>query len=78
MTQRYHQAWMWSRWPWRGLERLPDELTGSRWQVDLAGLSRETLQAAREAFLAEDEIFVQRMTKNGMREFDSSSGRAQA
>ncbi len=50
---------------------LADELTVSRWQVDLAGLSTKTLQAAREAFLAQDAIFVQRMTKNGMREFDT-------
>jgi len=50
---------------------LADELTVSRWQVDLAGLSTATLQAAREAFLTRDAIFVQRMTKNGMREFDA-------
>jgi radical SAM-linked protein len=50
---------------------LAEELTGSRWQIDLAGLSRATLQAARDAFLAEDEVLVQRMTKNGMREFNA-------
>ena len=50
---------------------LADELTGSRWQVDLAGLPVATLQAARDAFIAEDEVLVQRMTKNGMREFDA-------
>jgi radical SAM-linked protein len=50
---------------------LADELTGSRWQVDLADLSIATLQAARDAFLARDAVLVQRMTKNGMREFDS-------
>jgi radical SAM-linked protein len=50
---------------------LTDELTGSRWQVDLTGLSVTTLQAARDAFLAKDEVLVQRMTKNGMREFDA-------
>ena len=50
---------------------LADELTGSRWQVDLAGLSIATLQVARDAFLADDEVLVQRMTKNGMREFDA-------
>jgi radical SAM-linked protein len=49
---------------------LTDELTGSRWQVDLAGLS-VTTQAARDAFLAKDEVLVQRLTKNGMREFDA-------
>jgi radical SAM-linked protein len=50
---------------------LADELTGSRWQVDLADLSIATLQAARDAFLARDAVLVQRMTKNGMREFDA-------
>jgi radical SAM-linked protein len=50
---------------------LANELTGSRWQVDLAGLSRATLQAARAAFLNENKVLVQRMTKNGMREFDA-------
>ncbi len=50
---------------------LAEELTGSRWQVALAGLSRATLQDARDAFLAEDEVLVQRMTKNGVREFDA-------
>jgi radical SAM-linked protein len=50
---------------------LAEELTGSRWQVDLAGLSIATLQEARDAFLAEDEVLVQRMTKNGVREFDA-------
>ena len=50
---------------------LAAELTGSRWQVDLAGLSTATLQTARDAFLGEDQVLVQRMTKNGMREFDA-------
>jgi radical SAM-linked protein len=50
---------------------LANELTGSRWQVDLAGLSRATLQAARDVFLSENEVLVQRMTKNGMRVFDA-------
>jgi hypothetical protein len=30
-----------------------------------------TLRAARDAFFAKDAVFVQRMTKNGMREFDA-------
>jgi radical SAM-linked protein len=50
---------------------LADELTGSHWDVDIPGLSASTLQAAREAFLAHDAVVVQRMTKNGMREFDA-------
>jgi radical SAM-linked protein len=50
---------------------LADELTGSHWQVDLPGLSTSTLQAAREAFMSTEAVLVQRMTKNGMREFDA-------
>jgi radical SAM-linked protein len=50
---------------------LAEELTGSRWQVELAGLSAATLQAARDEFLAQDMVLVERMTKNGMREFDA-------
>jgi hypothetical protein len=50
---------------------LAEELTGSRWQVDLAGLSAARLQTARDEFLARNVVLVERMTKNGMREFDA-------
>lgn len=50
---------------------LADELTGSRWQVDLPDLSAAVLQVAADAFLAKDSVMVQRMTKNGMRQFDA-------
>jgi radical SAM-linked protein len=50
---------------------LGEELTGSRWQVDLTGLSTTTLQTARDEFLAKDVVLVERMTKNGMRKFDA-------
>ena len=50
---------------------LANLLTGSRWQVDVPGLSAATLRAAAEAFLAKDAVPVRRMTKNGMREFDA-------
>ena len=50
---------------------LADELTGSRWQVGLPDLSITSLEAARDAFLARDAVLVQRMTKSGMREFDT-------
>jgi radical SAM-linked protein len=50
---------------------LAHELTGSRWQVDVPGLSAAALRTAAEAFLAQDAVLVQRMTKNGMREFDA-------
>ena len=50
---------------------LAEELTGSLWQVDLPGLSGATLQAVGNEFLAQDVVLVERMTKNGMREFDA-------
>jgi radical SAM-linked protein len=50
---------------------LANELTGSRWQVDVPGLSVEVLRGAAEAFLGEDAVSVQRMTKNGLRGFDA-------
>ena len=50
---------------------LASELTGSRWQVDVPGLSAAGLRTAAEAFLAKDAVPVHRMTKNGMREFDA-------
>jgi radical SAM-linked protein len=50
---------------------LAEELTESRWQLDVTGLSTATLQAARDAFMAENVVLVQRMTKNGMRKFDA-------
>lgn len=50
---------------------LAEELTGSRWQVDLPHLPLSVLQEAVNAFLVKDAVQVQRMTKNGMREFDA-------
>jgi radical SAM-linked protein len=50
---------------------LADDLTGSRWQVDVPHLSAAVLRTAAEAFLVKGSVIVQRMTKNGMREFDA-------
>jgi radical SAM-linked protein len=50
---------------------LANELSGSRWQVDVPGLPVAVLRTAAEAFLAEDAVSVRRMTKNGSREFDA-------
>jgi radical SAM-linked protein len=50
---------------------LAEQLSGSRWRVDLNDLSTATLQSARDAFLAMESVLVQRMTKNGMREFNA-------
>ena len=49
---------------------LADRLEASRWRIDLDG-SREVVEAAVDAFLAADEVLVERMTKKGLREFDA-------
>ena len=50
---------------------LADELTGSRWQIDVPHMPAAVLHEAATAFLAKDAVPVRRMTKNGMREFDA-------
>jgi radical SAM-linked protein len=48
---------------------LADLLTGSRWLVDLEATPE--LTGAIEALLAAEQVMVQRMTKNGLRDFDA-------
>ena len=50
---------------------LADLLTGSVWALDLPGVPEAVLDAAVAGFLAQDEVRVERMTKNGMRQFDA-------
>jgi radical SAM-linked protein len=50
---------------------LADRLEASRWQIDLAGTSVVVATAATEAFLSRDVVPVERMTKKGLRSFDS-------
>lgn len=50
---------------------LADLLTGSRWHVSLDPEAQAELPAAIAAFLAAESIVVQRMTKNGLRDFDT-------
>jgi radical SAM-linked protein len=52
---------------------LADELTGSRWQIDLPGMEPQVLANAVEQFLAATSVTVERMTRTGMREFDARS-----
>ena len=47
---------------------LADLLTASRWSVRVAGLP--DVEARVQAFLAADEVVVERMTKKGLRTFD--------
>jgi radical SAM-linked protein len=50
---------------------LADRLEASRWQIDLDGIPVVVATAAAEAFLARDSVAVERMTKKGLRSFDS-------
>ena len=49
---------------------LADRLEASRWRIDVDG-APEVVEAGVAAFLAADEIHVERMTKKGLREFDA-------
>lgn len=49
---------------------LADLLTASRWRLDTTA-EPASLAVAVAAFLAADSVVVERMTKKGMREFDS-------
>ena len=52
---------------------LADQLTGSQWQVQLVGVGSADRRAAVDRFLAEHQVEVSRMTKNGLRTFDARS-----
>jgi radical SAM-linked protein len=49
---------------------LADRLEASRWQIDLP-LPPDAVRSAADAFLAQPEVTVERMTKKGLRSFDS-------
>lgn len=50
---------------------LGERLTVSRWRVDVSGPGPEVVADAVAAFLAADELPVERLTKNGVRRFDA-------
>jgi radical SAM-linked protein len=50
---------------------LADRLEASRWRVDLAGADADELQRAVGAFLSAPSVTVERMTKKGLRTFDT-------
>ena len=52
---------------------LADLLEGSVWRSRLPGVSRTVAQEAVHRFLDAEEVLVERMTKKGMRSFDSRS-----
>lgn len=56
-----------------GSGSFADRLEASRWRLELPGVTLEEAQRAVEAFLAADEVQVERMTKKGLRTFDTRS-----
>ena len=50
---------------------LADRIDASRWRVELPGVQPARLADAVAAFLAADEVLVERMTKQGRRRFDA-------
>jgi radical SAM-linked protein len=50
---------------------LADRLEVSRWRIDLPEAPLEAVQGAVESFLAAASVSVERMTKKGLRTFDS-------
>jgi radical SAM-linked protein len=54
-----------------GPGNLADRLAASTWRIELPGLDPARVDRAVTAFLAAPEVQVQRMTKNGLRTFDT-------
>lgn len=54
-------------------DTLADQLTGSRWQIDVVGVDPAVARAAVDAFLGREVVEVSRMTKSGLRTFDARS-----
>ncbi len=50
---------------------LAERLEASHWRITLTDVDPATAQRAAEQFLATDEVLVERMTKKGLRTFDS-------
>ncbi|BCJ70533.1 radical SAM protein [Catellatospora sp. IY07-71] len=50
---------------------LADRITASRWRIELPGVSDEQLSTAVAAFVAQSEVLVERLTKQGRRTFDT-------
>jgi radical SAM-linked protein len=50
---------------------LADRLEASEWSIELPGIAVDRVAAAVDAFLAADVVEVERMTKRGLRTFDT-------
>ena len=54
-----------------GTGALADRVDASSWRIELPGVAPAELEAALAAFLAADEVQVERLTKTGRRQFDA-------
>lgn len=54
-----------------GQGSLAERLQASEWSIELAGVDVAAASSAVEAFLAAEEVEVERMTKRGLRTFDA-------
>ena len=52
---------------------LADQLTGSRWRIELTGVPGDIAQQAVDRFLGTASVPVERMTRTGLRMFDARS-----
>lgn len=50
---------------------LVDRIEAAHWRIELPEVDPDVLRAAVAAFTAADEVFVERMTKQGRRTFDA-------
>ena len=50
---------------------LADQIDASRWRIELPGVSPARLAEAVAAFVAAEEVLVERLTKQGRRRFDA-------
>ena len=50
---------------------LPDRIEASHWHIELPEVDTAVLRAAVDAFVAAEEVLVERMTKQGRRTFDA-------
>jgi radical SAM-linked protein len=50
---------------------LAERIGASRWRLELSGVDSASARQAVSAFLAADEVLVERMTKQGKRSFDA-------
>lgn len=50
---------------------LPDRLTGSVWQIEIADVAVDVLESAVTTYLSHDSVIVERVTQKGRREIDT-------